>query len=282
VPVPAPADRRFLRAQVKPGRRHRPWQAWIRAARVVALVAVAAWVAWLGVAAVAGSSALRVRAIAVSGNRRLSNGEVLALVEGLRGRNILSVDLEQWRGRVLESRWVADAIVRRALPSTVEVIVTERHPLAIGRIGEELYLVDAQGAIIDEFGPRYADLDLPILDGLATGTVGDGTDQRRAALAGLLLDALRPYPELAARVSQVDVSDPHNAVVIVDKDPAKVRLGEEQFVERLRSYLEMAPSLREQVPAIDYVDLRFGESGWVVGSQDGRTAGTGERAAAAR
>ncbi len=279
--VTAPADRRFLRAQVKPGRRHRPWQAWIRAARVVALVAVVAWVAWLGVAAVAGSSALRVRAIAVSGNRWLSNGEVLALVEGLRGRNILSVDLEQWRGRVLESPWVADAIVRRALPSTVEVIVTERHPLAIGRIGEELYLVDAQGAIIDEFGPRYADLDLPILDGLATGTVGDGTDKRRAALAELLLDSLRPYPELAARVSQVDVSDPHNAVVIVDKDTARVRLGEERFVERLTSYLEMAPALRQQVPAIDYVDLRFGES-WVVGSQEGRTAGTGERAATAR
>ena len=51
--------------------------------------------------------------------------------------------------------------------------MTERHPLAIGRIGEELYLVDEHGAIIDEFGPRYADLDLPILDGLATGTAGD-------------------------------------------------------------------------------------------------------------
>jgi len=281
VPVTAPADRRFLRAQVKPGRRHRPWQAWIRVARNVALAAVVAWVAWLGVAAVARSSALRVRAIAVSGNKRLSNGEVLALVDGLRGRNILSVDLEEWRGRVIESPWVADAVVRRSLPATVEVIVTERLPLAIGRIGEELYLVDSEGAIIDEFGPRYADLDLPILDGLATGTVGDGTDQRRAALAGLLLDALRPYPDLAARVSQVDVSDPHDAVVIVDQDTARVRLGQERFAERLKSYLEMAPALRQQVPAIDYVDLRFGER-WVVGSQDARTSGTGERAATAR
>jgi len=280
VPVTAPADRRFLRAQVKPGRRHRPWQTWIRLARNAALVAVVAWIGWLGLSAVAGSRALRVRTIAVSGNRRLSNGEVLALVDGLRGRNILSVDLEEWRGRLLESTWVADAIVRRALPATVEVIVSERDPLAIGRIGDELFLVDGQGAIIDEFGPRYADLDLPILDGLVTGTAGDATDQRRAALAGRLLDALRPHPDLAARVSQVDVSDPHNAVVIVDQDTAKVRLGEERFIERLKSYVEMAPSLRQQVPAIDYVDLRFGDR-WVVGSQE-RTAGTGERAAAAR
>jgi cell division protein FtsQ len=281
VPVTAPSDRRFLRAQVKPGRRHRPWQAWIRLARVVAVAAVAAWLGWLGLMSVARSGSLSVRTIAVSGNRRLSAGEVRALVDGLRGRNILSVDLEEWRGRVLACSWVAEAIVRRALPSTIEVIVAERTPLAIGRIGEELYLVDGQGAIIDEFGPHYADLDLPILDGLATGTAGDGTDERRAALAGRLLDALRPHPDLAARVSQVDVSDPHNAVVIVDQDPARVRLGEERFVERLRSYVEIAPSLRDRVPDIDYVDLRFGER-WVVGSQEGRTAGTGQRTAAAR
>ena len=103
MPVTAPADRRFLRAQVKtkPGRRHRPWQAWLRVVRNGALVLVAGWVAWLGLAAAAGSGAFRVRRIEVSGNRRLSNGEVVALVDGLIGRNILSVDLEEWRGRLL-------------------------------------------------------------------------------------------------------------------------------------------------------------------------------------
>ena len=279
MPVTAPADRRFLRAQVKPGRRDRPWRAWIRATRVIALVGLIVCLGWVGLAAVARSGSLRVRTIAVSGNHRLSNGELLALVEGLRGQNVLAVNLDEWRGRVLECPWVADAVVRRALPSTVEIVVTEREPLAIGRIGEELYLVDERGVIIDEFGPRYADLDLPILDGLATGTSGDGTNERRAALAGRLFDELRPHPELAKRVSQVDVSDPHNAVVIVDQDLAKVRLGEDKFLERLKSYVEMASTLREQVPAIDYVDLRFGER-WVVGSQAGHPGGA--RAAAGR
>jgi cell division protein FtsQ len=281
VPVTAPADRRFLRAQVKPGRRHRPWAAWLRAARTVAAAVMVSWAVWTGLTWAAASGALRVRKVEVSGNTRLSDGEVLALVDGLQGANILAVDLEQWRGRLLECSWVQDATVRRALPATIEVIVAERAPLAVGRIGEELYLVDARGAIIDEFGPRYADLDLPILDGLDTGAPGDATDERRAALAGRLLDELRPHPELAARVSQLDVSDPHNAVVIVDQDTARIRLGEERFLERLKSYLEMAPSLRERVPAIDYVDLRFGER-WVVGSQQARAGDDPERAAAGR
>ena len=42
-----------------------------------------------------------------------------------------------------------------------------------------------------------------------------------------------------------------------------LHLGEDHFVERLQSYVELAPALRERVPDIDYVDLRFGERVYV-------------------
>ena len=59
------------------------------------------------------------------------------------------------------------------------------------------------------------------------------------------------------RISQIDVSAKDDAVVLLADDPARVHLGREQFGERLRAYLELAPTLRARVPAIDYVDLRF-------------------------
>jgi hypothetical protein len=34
-------------------------------------------------------------------------------------------------------------------------------------------------------------------------------------------------------------------------------------VERLQAYFDLAPTLREQVPSIDYVDLRFDERVYV-------------------
>ena len=74
----------------------------------------------------------------------LSNGEVLALLDGLRGRNILFVDLEAWRQKVLASPWVADATMRRALPRPCEVRIVERRPMAIARVGGELFLIDEQ------------------------------------------------------------------------------------------------------------------------------------------
>ena len=84
----------------------------------------------------------------------------------------------------------------------------------------------------------------------------------RALLARRLLDALR-VRNMASQISQIDVSDARNAVVLLEGDPTLIRLGNERFVERLQSYHELAPALREQVPAIDYVDLRFDERVYV-------------------
>ena len=64
---------------------------------------------------------------------------------------------------------------------------------------------------------------------------------------------------MARRVSQIDVTDVHNASVILSGDSAVIYVGEDQFLQRLQSYVELAPTLRARVPDIDYVDLRFDE-----------------------
>lgn len=38
-----------------------------------------------------------------------------------------------------------------------------------------------------------------------------------------------------------------------------LRLGDRDFAARLQRYLELAPSLKEQIQEIDAVDLRFDE-----------------------
>jgi len=264
--VKAPAEKRFRRVQVKPVRRKagRGWVTW-RAARAFAAVLLVCFAVYRAIDLVLSASTLQVRRILVHGNVRISSGEVQALVEGIRGTNILSADLTAYRKRLLQSPWVADAGLRRVLPSTIEVFVSERQPMGLCRLGATLYLIDGTGTIIDEFGPQYAEFDLPIIDGLVRAP-GDGAtaiDERRAELAARLLDALAARRDLAERVSQIDVSDAHDAVVLLESDPALLHLGEEHFAERIQSYLDLAPALRERVPDIDYVDLRFDERVYV-------------------
>ena len=258
--VAAPADRRFRRAHVKPARRKRTWRAlaW-PAIRYGLVAAIASLAVYRGVQVSANAHLLEVNRIVVHGNERLSKGEVLAVLSGLRGESLLWTDLDAWRRRLLSSPWVRDAALRRSLPATVDVVVSERQPIGIGRInGGEMYLVDERGVIIDQYGPQYADLDLPIIDGLAAlNQDGSLIDERRADLAARLITALRAKPQVARRVSQIDVADLHNAAVILSGDPAVIQLGEDQFLPRLQGYLELAPALRERVADIDYVDLRF-------------------------
>lgn len=265
MPVAAPADKRFRRAHVHPARR-RGWRSsWRRAVPVTIVATLLGFGAYKGVEFVADTEALRVTRITVEGTEQMSQGEVLALLYGLRGRGMLSIDLEAWRQKLLDSPWVADATMRRVFPGTIAVAISEREPLGIGRIGGGLFLIDRRGAIIDEFGPQYAEFDLPIIDGLSAAAAGGGTlvDEARALLAGRLLAALQGDPSLADRVSQIDVSDARDAVVVLKDDPAAIRVGHERFVERVTSYLQLASRLREAVPRIDYVDLRFDERVYV-------------------
>jgi len=245
---------------------------------LVALVAV--YALYRGGAVVAHARVLQINHIVVRGNGRLSNGEVLAVLDGLRGENLMWTDLDQWRTRLLASPWVKDAALRRSLPSTVVVLVSERNPMGVGRFSNGLFLVDERGTVIDEYGPVYADLDLPIVDGLApqSGESGSETDEPRAELASRLIAALAPMPAIAKRLSQIDVADVHNAAVILSGDPAVIYVGEDRFLPRLAAYTELASALRERVPDLDHVDLRFDERIYV---RSPATAGkTGRRAAA--
>ncbi|HYT74546.1 MAG TPA: FtsQ-type POTRA domain-containing protein, partial [Vicinamibacterales bacterium] len=167
--VKAPAEKNFRRANARPGAKKRPrltgWLSW-RAGRWVVAVVLASYAGYRATELVLHASSLQVRRISIRGNVRLSAGDVQAIVEGLRGSSILTADLSGYRRRLLESPWVADAALRRVLPSTVEVFVSERRPMGLCRMNNALYLVDPHGALIDEFGPQYAEFDLPIIDGL--------------------------------------------------------------------------------------------------------------------
>lgn len=261
-PVATATDKRFRRAHVKPSRKRSPASrhAWL-AARFLALALVLGYATYRGVALIAAAPALQIGHMVVRGHERLSTGEVLALVGGLRGQNILAVSLDEWQQKLLSSPWVERATIRRVLPSTVEITVYERRPMGIGRLGTAMYLIDGKGVIVDEYGPAYADIDLPIIDGLAAAPHDGGPmiDTARAEFAGRVIAALAVRPEIAKQVSQLDISDLHDAVVILDGDPALLRLGDTEFVARLQQYLDLAPALRERLAAIDYVDLRFDE-----------------------
>jgi cell division septal protein FtsQ len=266
--VKAPAEKNFRRPKVRPSKSKKKsgalsWLSW-RIARWTIAAAIVSYAGYRATNLVVHASALQVRRINVHGNVRISSGQVRDIIDGLRGSSILTADLPGYRRRLMSSPWVADVAMRRVLPSTVEVFVSERRPMGLCRVGSVLYLVDAQGTLIDDYGPQYAEFDLPIVDGLVRAPSGQPTiDEHRAELAARAIDAISANRELAQRISQIDVHDAHDVVVLLQNEPALLHLGEEQFLERLQAYVDLAPALHDRVPEMDYVDMRFQERVYV-------------------
>jgi cell division septal protein FtsQ len=204
-----------------------------------------------GYARLMASDMLRVARVEVRGNSRLSEGEVRELVGPAVGENLLTVEIERLRERVIASPWVARANVRRSLPNTIEVEIRERAPLALAEL-DKLYLMDATGALIDMYGPQTAGFDLPIVRGLKELDGEACAD--RAGRAGRLLDDLG---ELASEVSEVEVEDSGDLRVVLKGAGEVVRLGAPPYRERLATFLRLRQQLAERCPRAEYFDLRF-------------------------
>jgi cell division protein FtsQ len=259
MPVAAPTDKRFRRAHVSPTGRRGWRRPWAYVVRVVVIGAMVSYGLYSAAGMVLSAEALTITKVSVVGNTRMALGEVVSLTDELKGTSMVTADLETLRARLRELPWVQDAAIRRVFPGTMLVVISERQPMGIGRLGTQLHLVDQHGVVIGEFGPHYSELDLPIIDGLAPASRGGeaGVDPLRAALASRLIADLSLRPDLAGRLSQIDVSDVRDVAVILKDDTVLVRLGRDRFVERMQSYVDIRDALHERVDDIDYVDLRF-------------------------
>lgn len=270
--VKAPADKRFKRGRVKtPRKTARRWTALIRPlVKWTLVLGILAYTTVRALALVTESPALRISHLVIEGHRHLSAGDVRARVRMLEGASIVRADLGAARRRLLGSPWIADATLRRQLPATIEIAIEERQPVALARFARGgLQLIADDGMVLGPVGAAQADFDLPIADGLTplpgrslSGPgIGVGVparvDPERAALIGRLVDSLRQDDGLLALVSEVDVSDVDDAVVLLGDDPARVHLGREDFARRVRAYRDLAPTVLQHVDAIDSADVRY-------------------------
>jgi len=255
--VAALTDRRFRRPDARPARRRWRRLAW-RAAGISALAAAGVALLALAGAWLGRTGLLAVDQFVVRGTSRLSERDVDALLDGVRGQNLLRVDFDDCRRRLMSSPWVAGATLARELPSTLRVDVIERVPIAIARLNTRLYLVDGDGVLIDDYGPEYREFDLPIVDGLVR-TTGEAAQVEPTGVQAVarFLAALGAAPDLQRRVSQIDASDPSDLVVLLGDDAARLHVGDARFVERLSDYELVAPTLRGQLKPADAVDLRY-------------------------
>jgi cell division protein FtsQ len=143
--------------------------------------------AWRGAT---GQAGLVVRKLSSDGRVRTSVDELRTVLDGLRGANILTVDIDHARRRIEELPWVKSATIQRRLPDTLHVSLVERQPLALAEADSgRLVLIDEDGQVVNM-------TDLRPFANLPT-VAGEGAQRH----AGDLLALIRSEPALYERVS---------------------------------------------------------------------------------
>ncbi|MDR2067567.1 MAG: FtsQ-type POTRA domain-containing protein [Holosporaceae bacterium] len=125
-----------------------------------------------------------IKKIEFDGNERVSD-ILLLKTSGLRYKsNILAPSLETVKKRLENIAWIRSAVVQRRLPDKIYVMVSERIPIAIFQLKHKLYLVDADGKILENDGIGNFS-NLPIV-------IGEGAEKEAARF----LDCIEKFPLL--------------------------------------------------------------------------------------
>jgi hypothetical protein len=110
--------------------------------------------------------------------------------------------------------------------------------------------MDDAGTLIELYGPRTAEFDLPIVRGL--GGIGLAERRERARRVGALLEDLG---ELAAELSEVRAASDELEAVL--RGGEVVRLGGPPFRKKFATFLGLRAGLHERCPTAEVFDLRF-------------------------
>jgi cell division protein FtsQ len=146
------------------------------------------------------------RQIQVEGARRLPPRAVAAQAGVHEGINVLSVNLAAARRRLLTHPWIAEAEVRREIPSVIHIRVREHVPAAVVDMGRK-FLLNEQGEIFKEWEPADP-AGLPVVSGLKPADVRVADRSGAAALP--VVAALVPTAP-----AEVPLSRPMDAVLQV-------------------------------------------------------------------
>jgi cell division protein FtsQ len=199
--------------------------------------------------------------IEATGLTEVSRAEMLPVFGEDIGRNIFFVPLGERRRQLEELPWVEKATVMRLLPNQIRVSIVERQPVAFVRQGAQICLVDANGILLTMPAAMMAQrhYSFPVVTGI---NAQDPLAQRKTRMEvyqRLLAELDANGQKLSAQISEIDLSDPADARVLMPEAKGEIlaHFGQERFLERYQRYKAHISEWQQQYPKLAAVDLRY-------------------------
>lgn len=194
--------------------------------------------------AVANLAGFRLQSVDISGLQRLSREDVWMASGIAETASTVFLDPDDVRDKLLAQPMIETVSVRKLLPHTLQISLTERQPFALWQKEGQVHIIARDGTVIDEVREaRFQDL--PFL-------VGDGAQLR----AGEAVELLSHYPALRPHI-RATVLVAQRRWNIVTKSGVLVRLPESNPAQGLAALAQLHESGRILDKDVLSIDLRL-------------------------
>ncbi len=206
-------------------------------------------------------SGLKVTRVTLEGNRIVEANELFQLAHVKRGTAMYDVDLKAVQRNLMSQCYVKEAVVERDLPSTIQLTVTERTPIALVNIPDFVYL-DEDGVLLPHSISKEL-FDLPVLSGMSIAQpVSYGTrvhDAHALEALRILKGAKVVDSDLYHLISEIQIRSDSEMVFYTAEDGVPIVFGKGNIADKLvRLDAFWNQVIRQRgLQNLQYVDLRY-------------------------
>jgi cell division protein FtsQ len=212
--------------------------------------------------------------VRIQATRYVTANSVREIFRADRDRSVLRIPLDERRRQIELLPWVEQAAVRRALPNTIEVDITERTPIAFLRAGNLMELIDVHGVILPR--PLKGDFHFPVITGIDANMPIEDRELRMKLFAAFTLAAEQARGGAMEKVSEVDLTEAKDLRATISglqggsalngtpddqwanpDAPVVVHFGDSDFENKFFTVLNDMGDWRAKAGRVESVDLRF-------------------------
>lgn len=217
---------------------------------------IIAMVLVMGYSALTRTQIFSAKRVAVTGQERLTESEILRQAGVHRGDNIFAVNLSVARQRLMAHPWISKAEVIREIPDGIMIRIKEHQALAIVDMGKR-YLMNTEGDIFKHFSGETDTL--PVITGLSPEDIqvaGRHSMKHETNPHKAVMNIVKLAQEPGGRIPLSKIKQ-----ILVDREiglsllagfPFKnIKLGYGNYDEKINRMFEVSDYLKKKADLVD-------------------------------
>ena len=196
------------------------------------------------------------RDVQVTGSRYLSKEEITKIAGVYYGEPLFQLETDEVTRRLMQDLRIEEATVRRRLPTTLDITMRERMPVATLACEYGYLDIDRRGKVIDSYR-TLKNMPIPMVTGLEVRDLYIGDDVQDGMVKDILYYLQQLDEASLNQISEVAITG-SNYIVAYTTKSVPIRLGAlERLEEKAKLTEDFLRDLSLNPHPVEYVDFNY-------------------------